>query len=70
MTTSASGLHWRKSRRSSDSGGNCVEIARTLSGTTGIRDSKLGETGTPLWIATSDWTAFHRGLTTGAFDPR
>ncbi|PRW63718.1 DUF397 domain-containing protein [Actinopolyspora mortivallis] len=33
--------HWRKSSRS-NSGGNCVEVAQNLPGTTLLRDSKLG----------------------------
>jgi hypothetical protein len=40
MTTDLSGAVWRKSTRSGNSGGQCVEVADNLSGVVAIRDSK------------------------------
>jgi hypothetical protein len=37
-------LTWRKSRRSSESGDNCVEVA-AISGAVAVRDSKRPEAG-------------------------
>ncbi|MBC6459447.1 DUF397 domain-containing protein [Actinomadura sp. HBU206391] len=39
-----SGLRWRKSSRSTDNGGNCVELA-ALPGMVAVRDSKNPEGG-------------------------
>ncbi|MGH8794809.1 MAG: DUF397 domain-containing protein [Stackebrandtia sp.] len=51
---------WRKSSRSGpasgNGGGNCVEVG-TLLGEVGVRDSKLGNASTPLWVAPTDWAA-------------
>lgn len=50
---------WRKSSRSNDSGGECVEAAR-LANTIAVRDSKLPTTGdfSVLTMTAPDWTAF------------
>ncbi|GGR90406.1 hypothetical protein GCM10010269_31950 [Streptomyces humidus] len=34
------GIRWRKSSYSGDQGGDCVEIAETLTATVAVRDSK------------------------------
>lgn len=33
-------INWRKSTRSNATGGDCVEVADSLSGVVGLRDSK------------------------------
>lgn len=49
------GLTWRKSRKSSDQGGNCVYTA-TSGGRVGVRDSKEGIGGPRLWVDQANWT--------------
>jgi hypothetical protein len=51
------GARWRKSTRSGNNGGNCVEVARNLPGTVAVRDSK--DSDGPVLIFTPDaWQAF------------
>ncbi|MFG1765746.1 DUF397 domain-containing protein [Micromonospora parva] len=38
--TDLTGAVWRKSTRSGDNGGNCVEVATNLPGVVAVRDSK------------------------------
>lgn len=38
--TDLTGAVWRKSTRSGDNGGNCVEVATNLPGIVAVRDSK------------------------------
>jgi len=48
---------WRKSSRSGDNGGNCVEVARNLPGIVAVRDSK--DPGGPVLIVGRDeWAGF------------
>lgn len=48
---------WRKSSRSGDNGGACVEVARNLPGVVAVRDSK--DPGGPILIVSKDeWAAF------------
>jgi hypothetical protein len=48
---------WRKSSRSGDNGGACVEVARNLPGIVAVRDSK--NPGGPVLIVSSDeWASF------------
>lgn len=56
---------WRKSTRSGDNGGQCVEVAH-LDGATALRDSKDRGTGPVLMFTTGQWTAFLAHATTGA----
>lgn len=57
---------WRKSSRSDNNGGQCVEVA--LSETTvGVRDSK-DRGGAVLAYTADDWTAFLAGVKAGEFD--
>ncbi|MFC0100393.1 DUF397 domain-containing protein [Micromonospora marina] len=48
-----SGARWRKSTRS---GGNCVEVAGNLSGVVGVRDSK--DPAGPVLTTPAAWTRF------------
>jgi hypothetical protein len=58
---------WRKSSRSSDNGGQCVEVAMNLPGVVAVRDSK--DLGGPKLLFTHDeWKAFIGGVVDGEFD--
>ncbi|MEV0345569.1 DUF397 domain-containing protein [Nonomuraea sp. NPDC050680] len=57
---------WRKSSRSSDNGGQCVEVAVNLPGVVAVRDSKDPE-GPKLIFAPAEWRAFIAGLKSGDF---
>ncbi|MGC4855715.1 DUF397 domain-containing protein [Micromonospora sp. DT4] len=48
---------WRISTRSTDSGGNCVEVADNLPGVVLVRDSK-DRSGPVLTFSPSAWTGF------------
>jgi hypothetical protein len=58
---------WRKSSRSGDSGGQCVEVAANLLGVVAVRDSK-DPNGPKLLFTPSEWGAFIGGVKTGEFD--
>lgn len=58
---------WRKSSRSGDSGGQCVEMATNLPGMVVVRDSKNPD-GPKLVFTPSEWKAFLGGVRTGEFD--
>ncbi|WP_405088986.1 DUF397 domain-containing protein [Microbispora sp. NBC_01389] len=58
---------WRKSSRSSDNGGQCVEVAVNLPGVVAVRDSKDPD-GPALAFTPADWQAFISGIKTGKFD--
>ncbi|MET7821717.1 DUF397 domain-containing protein [Micromonospora zamorensis] len=49
--------HWRTSTRSTDSGGNCVEVADNLPGVVLVRDSK-DRSGPTLTFAPAAWRGF------------
>ena len=49
--------NWRKSSRSSDNGGNCVEVADNVPGQVMVRDTKDRDGGT-LTFAPVAWAAF------------
>ncbi|MFF5199434.1 DUF397 domain-containing protein [Micromonospora parva] len=51
------GAVWRKSTRSGDNGGNCVEVADNLPGLVVVRDSK-DPTGPALTFSPATWAAF------------
>jgi len=64
MSQSApSGIQWRKSSHSSNSGGQCVEIA-ALPGRVGVRDSK-NPGGSPLIFTRPAFRMFARRLRAG-----
>jgi hypothetical protein len=48
---------WRTSSRSTDTGGNCVEVADNLAGRVLVRDSK-DRPGPVLAFGPAAWTAF------------
>ncbi|MET8255963.1 DUF397 domain-containing protein [Micromonospora sp. NPDC005553] len=48
---------WRTSARSTDSGGNCVEVADNLPGVVLVRDSK-DRSGPVLTFAPAAWRGF------------
>ena len=58
---------WRKSSWSGGNGGDCVEVARNLSGAVAVRDSKDPD-GPKLTFAPDEWVAFTAGIKTGEFD--
>jgi hypothetical protein len=51
------GALWRKSTRSGDNGGNCVEVASNLPGVVAVRDSK-DPAGPVLTFALTTWADF------------
>jgi Domain of unknown function (DUF397) len=61
------GAIWRKSSRSGNNGGNCVEVAGNLPDIVAVRDSK-DPSGAKLAFTTSEWAAFTRGVRDGEFD--
>ncbi|MFI7523104.1 DUF397 domain-containing protein [Micromonospora globbae] len=48
---------WRKSSRSTNNGGACVEVADNLPGVVAVRDSK-DRTGPVLTFTPASWRAF------------
>lgn len=58
---------WRKSSRSSDNGGQCVEVAANLPRVVAIRDSK-DPNGPNLLLTPTEWRTFIHGIKTGQFD--
>ncbi|MET8340281.1 DUF397 domain-containing protein [Streptosporangium canum] len=58
---------WRKSSRSSDNGGQCVEVADNLPGVVGVRDSRDPD-GPKLLFTPAEWRSFIGGVKSGAFD--
>jgi len=48
---------WRKSSRSGDNAGNCVEVARNLPGVVAVRDSK-NPGGPALIVSADEWASF------------
>lgn len=58
---------WRKSSRSGDNGGNCVEVASNLPGIVAVRDSK-NPNGPALVFTPGEWRAFLSGVKLGEFD--
>ncbi|WP_149257529.1 DUF397 domain-containing protein [Actinomadura sp. K4S16] len=63
---SVSKIQWRKSSRSGDTGGACVEVAG-LAANVGVRDSKDPD-GPKLVFASAEWLAFARRVKSGALD--
>jgi hypothetical protein len=59
---------WRKSSRSGDNGGNCVEVARNLPGIVAVRDSK-NLNGPVLTLEPAGWQDFIADVKAGRYDP-
>ncbi|MFI5929597.1 DUF397 domain-containing protein [Micromonospora sp. NPDC051543] len=55
--TELTGAQWRKSTRSGDNGGACVEVADNLPGLVAVRDSK-DPAGPALTFSPAAWTSF------------
>ncbi|MEU2666814.1 DUF397 domain-containing protein [Micromonospora sp. NPDC007220] len=55
--TDLTGAVWRKSTRSGDNGGDCVEVATNLPGVVVVRDSK-NPAGPELTFEPAAWSAF------------
>lgn len=58
---------WRKSSRSGNNGGNCVEVADNLPSTVAVRDSK-DPMGPALVFRPNEWISFINGAKSGTFD--
>ena len=58
---------WRKSTRSGDNGGQCVEVALLDVGIVGLRDSKDAGNGPILVLTASEWSGFIAGARGGEF---
>jgi hypothetical protein len=67
VSTDLTGALWRKSSRSGNSGGQCVEVAGNLPGVVGIRDSKDPH-GPRLAVSPMAWAAFATAVKTGQHD--
>lgn len=59
----AESVHWRKSSRSADNGGACVEVG-SFAGGVGVRDSKDPD-GPVLLFGHASWAAFVRAIKIG-----
>ncbi|MGN9810227.1 DUF397 domain-containing protein [Micromonospora sp. BQ11] len=55
--TDLTGATWRKSTRSGDNGGACIEVATNLPGVVAVRDSK-NPNGPALTFTPGVWSAF------------
>ncbi|MCA1674692.1 MAG: DUF397 domain-containing protein [Actinobacteria bacterium] len=66
-TPDLSGAVWRKSTRSGDNGGACVEVALLGGGNVALRDSKDQGAGPILVCAPEDWKTFLAGATASDF---
>jgi hypothetical protein len=60
-------LMWRKSSRSGNDGGDCVEVAQMPGGETAVRDSKHPD-GPRLVFSAEGWQDFLVGVQDGDFD--
>ncbi|MER6827933.1 DUF397 domain-containing protein [Streptosporangium sp. NPDC000563] len=58
---------WRKSSRSGDSGGQCVEVATNLPRVVTVRDSKDRD-GAKLLFTPTQWDTFVHRIKAGDFD--
>ncbi|QOC89797.1 DUF397 domain-containing protein [Micromonospora craniellae] len=67
MTPDLTGAVWRKSTRSDNNGGACVEVADNLPAVVAVRDSKDRQ-GPVLSFTTSQWTDFVQGVKAGMLD--
>jgi hypothetical protein len=61
------GAVWRKATRSTDNGGQCVEVAGNLTDVVGVRDSKDPH-GPALVFGVEGWAAFVTSVRAGTYD--
>ncbi|MGW0432169.1 DUF397 domain-containing protein [Micromonospora sp. NPDC003197] len=61
------GARWRKSTRSGNNGGNCVEVADNLPGVVLVRDTKDRDGGT-LTFGPAAWAGFVASAKSGALE--
>ncbi|MEU6041491.1 DUF397 domain-containing protein [Actinomadura sp. NPDC047616] len=61
------GAVWRKSTRSGNNGGECVEVAAPTSSLVGVRDSKNPDGG-HLLLAREAWVALTNAIKDGRHD--
>ncbi|MGC5021224.1 DUF397 domain-containing protein [Micromonospora sp. DT47] len=66
--TDLTGAVWRKSTRSGDNGGNCVEVADSLRGIVAVRDSK-DSAGPLLTFSPEVWGNFVSTIKAEGFHP-
>ncbi|MFI1192201.1 DUF397 domain-containing protein [Micromonospora sp. NPDC020750] len=57
LTDAPTAARWRTATRSSNNGGDCVEVADNLPGRVLVRDSKARDSGT-LSFAPAAWQSF------------
>lgn len=69
MPADLSLARWRKSTRSNQPQGDCVEVAGNLPGVVAVRDSK-DRTGPALVFTRGEWKSFVAGVKNGEFDHR
>lgn len=62
--TDLSAARWRKSSYSNPDGGNCVEVADSLTGVVPVRDSKTPE-GPAVLFGAPAWSSFICQVKTG-----
>jgi hypothetical protein len=67
MNPSFADAKWRKSTRSDNNGGACVEVAVTADAI-GVRDTKDAGRGPILTFTRAEWAAFVGGAKAGEFD--
>ncbi|MET8044893.1 DUF397 domain-containing protein [Micromonospora sp. NPDC005215] len=67
--TDLSGAVWRKSTRSGDNGGDCVEVATNLAEVVAVRDSKDAE-GPTLRFGRRSWLRFTGAVTSAGLSNR
>ncbi|MGP4025380.1 DUF397 domain-containing protein [Actinomadura sp. 3N407] len=65
-TGDQSRVQWRKSSRSTNTGGDCVEVAG-LAAEVGVRDSKDPD-GPELFFASAEWRVFAQRVKSGGLD--
>ncbi|MBQ1024638.1 DUF397 domain-containing protein [Micromonospora sp. C95] len=66
-TPDLTGAVWRKSTRSDNNGGACVEVATNLSAVVVVRDSKDRQ-GALLSFSADRWAGFVQGIKAGTLD--
>ncbi len=62
-----SSAQWRKSTRSGQNGGSCVEVADNIDDIVAVRDSKDPH-GPALVLSPATWSRFTRQVKAGALD--